>query len=91
MDNICEAERTLKRLLPLLEQAFSSQIAADQHAWLNFLHRLDAYFPKLFELYLKLYSQRYELFSTSRTCCTAWLRRPSNSQLICTNWKVVIT
>ncbi|MGB4594717.1 MAG: alpha-amylase family protein [Anaerolineaceae bacterium] len=62
MDHKSEAERTLKRLLPRLESAFATQIAADQLAWQNFIDRLQAHFPRLFNLYLKLYSQRYDLF-----------------------------
>lgn len=82
MDTLYEAKRTLKRLQPRLEQAFAAQIATDQAAWQSLLDRLDQHFPRLFELYLKLYSQRYDLFfhleSLLKSLAEAAFARPAD-------------
>ena len=54
------SKRALKRLLPRLEKELSHFIAADPTGWRVFSERLQKYFPSLFNLYLNLYSTRYD-------------------------------
>ena len=57
-----EAQRALSRLLGRIEKDFGAQIAADPAAWQRLLERLQAHFPRLFGLYLRLYGQRYDFY-----------------------------
>ena len=75
-----EAARSLSRLLPRLSKAYAQPIAADPPGWQTFTQRLEAHFPALFELYLELYSSRYDLFyHLEDLLCSlarAWFERP---------------
>ena len=77
---IRESNRTLKRLLPRLENELSSVIQADPDGWQTFLKRLDQYFPALFNLYLSLYRTRYDFFfhveNLLVSLANAWFQRP---------------
>ncbi len=57
-----EAQRSLERLLSRLENCFDDAIRADPLGWQDFLARLQLHFPRLFRLYYRLYSQRYDFF-----------------------------
>src|SRR6266508_2328099 len=57
-----ESKRALKRLLPRLEKELSNSISVDPTGWQVFSERLQKYFPSLFNLYLNLYSTRYDFF-----------------------------
>ena len=57
-----ETQLPLRRLLPRLEKELSVSISANPEAWQTFLHRLQNYFPLLFNLYLGLYGTRYDFF-----------------------------
>jgi amylosucrase len=54
-----EAERTLNRLLPRLEQTFASE---DTEAWTQFRERLDRHFGELFPRLALLYGHHYDFF-----------------------------
>ena len=77
-----ESQRTLRRLLPRLQQEFSDSISTDLKGWEEFDKRLQKHFTSLFQLYLALYSNRYDfffhledlLFSLAR----AWFQRPDD-------------
>lgn len=73
-----ESRRTLKRLLPRLEQAFMVQAGED---WPTFRLRLEQHFPTLFRLLLTLYGNRYDfLYHLEQTLAMAaqlWLERPA--------------
>ena len=77
-----ESQLTLRRLLPRLQQELSDSIASDPTGWDEFSERLQRHFPALFQLYLALYSNRYDfffhledlLFSLAR----AWFQRPAD-------------
>ncbi len=77
-----ESSRTLSRLVPRLKDSFATEIAADPQGWQTFLRRLNAHFPVLFELYLELYSTRYELFyhleDLLNSMAQAWFARPAD-------------
>ena len=60
-----EAKRALKRLLPRLEKELSNSISVDPTGWHVFSARLKKHFSALFDLYLDLYSTRYD-------CSSAW-------------------
>lgn len=55
-----EAERSLERLLPRLEQEFDGQLGT--HEWQVFQDRLYRHFDSLFNLLLKLYGNHYDFF-----------------------------
>jgi len=57
-----EAIRTLKRILPRLQQKFRTRIKKDPQGWQVFFERLTKNFPHLFELYLELYREHYDFF-----------------------------
>ena len=77
-----EASRTLSRLVPRLTDTYPTVIAADPQGWQTFLQRLNTHFPALFELYLALYSSRYDLFyhleDLLNSLACAWFARPAD-------------
>jgi amylosucrase len=77
-----ESSRTLSRLVPRLTDTYPAEIAADPQGWQTFLQRLNAHFPVLFELYLELYSSRYDLFyhleDLLKSLARAWFARPAD-------------
>ena len=77
-----EIQRTLRRLLPRVEAALSAHIAADPQGWEQFKQRLERHLPALFQLYLGLYSSRYDFFFHLEDLFTslarAWFERPAD-------------
>lgn len=75
-----EAERTLKRILPRIETTLARLIKADSKGWREFSSRLQKHFVTLFNLYLELYSARYDFFFYLEDLITslarAWFERP---------------
>ena len=57
-----KSKRSLQRLLPRLEKELTDSISADSQGWQEFVERIHKYFPLLFDLYLGLYSDRYDFF-----------------------------
>ena len=57
-----ESSRSLVRIIPRLEAALAAEIVADPQRWQTFVHRLDIYFPVLFQLYFDLYHTHYDFF-----------------------------
>ena len=57
-----ESKRALQRLLPRVEKDLATSISSDPKGWQEFNTRLQKYFPALFNLYLGLYSSRYDFF-----------------------------
>ena len=57
-----ETQRTLKRLLPRLEEQMKTQIAVDPQSWQVFSTRLRKHFPQLFRLYFDIYHDHYDFF-----------------------------
>ena len=74
-----QARLTLKRLLPRLNTQYASQ--AETGAWAAFTQRLETHFPRLFELLLTLYRDRYDFFyhleNILATAAKMWLARPT--------------
>jgi len=56
-----EADKTLKRILPRLEQTLQKEIAKEKN-WGEFKKRLQKNFISLFNLYAELYSEQYDFF-----------------------------
>jgi glycosidase len=56
------AQLSLQRLLPRLQARYAAQASADQAGWELFLQRLQAHFPRLFDLYYRLYATQYDFF-----------------------------
>ncbi len=77
-----EMDRSLKRLLPRLEQAFSRQIKRQPQEWKAFRRRLELNFPQLFRLYYQLYANRYDFFYFLEELLTltaqSWFERPAD-------------
>jgi len=57
-----ESRRTLKRILPRLQQTFHGEIERDPQGWQTLLKRFEEIFHHLFALYLELYRERYDFF-----------------------------
>jgi amylosucrase len=74
-----EAQNSLRRLLPRLTAKYAPQ--TDAATWHIFTQRLRQHFPRLFELLLNIYDQRYDmLYHLERTlevAAEAWLARPA--------------
>ena len=77
-----ETRRSLTRLLPRLQTALATQIAADPQAWEQFTKRLAEHYPALFKLYYDLYSTRYDFFyhleDLLLSLGRAWFARPED-------------
>jgi len=57
-----EARRTLDRLLPRVEDGFSTFKKRHPKAWAQFLSRVNEHFPRLFGILLHLYGGHYDFF-----------------------------
>ena len=72
-----QAQRSFDRLVPRLEERFSSAPPAD---WSPFRTRLEANFETLFDLLLHLYGDQYDFFyhleTILETAARMWLARP---------------
>jgi glycosidase len=77
-----ETRRSLNRLLPRVQSSLAEQIAADPQGWEQFKLRLRTHFPALFQLYLDLYTSRYDFFFHLEDLLIslghAWFNRPKD-------------
>ncbi len=77
-----EAQRTLARLLPRLQEKLTPHIENDPQGWQEFQTRLHQRFAPLFRLHLHLYGSRYDYFFHAEdlltTLARAWLARPAD-------------
>ena len=75
-----DAQRSLARLLPRLEQEFAAHVGTP--AWEAFLRRLDEHFPRLFYLLRELYGDQYDFFyhleRTLALAAQSWFDRPAD-------------
>ena len=75
------AQITFQRLLPRLEQRFSSQASAHPREWAAFIARLKRHFPRLFHLLFSLYSSQYDFYyhleELLASMASSWLERPA--------------
>ena len=75
-----EAQRSLNRLIPRLEDTFAENIVSDPKGWQVFLARLNEHFSTLFRLYFRLYHTRYDFFYHLEdlvvSLAKAWFARP---------------
>jgi len=74
-----QARLSLKRLLPRLSAQFAE---ADPEQWAAFTRRLDAHFPRLFNLLVTLYGAHYDFFyhleNILAIAARSWLARPAD-------------
>lgn len=77
-----EARRSLERLMPRLESRFDDERRANLQDWGQFIARLQDHFPRLFRLYYRLYSHRYDFFfhleNLLMVLADGWLQRPDD-------------
>ncbi|MGQ0601994.1 MAG: amylosucrase [Anaerolineales bacterium] len=75
-----EAEVSLRRLMPRLEARYAHQL--DAPTWQTFTQRLEAHYPRLFELLCTIYQTRYDLLyhleRTLEVAAETWLARPAD-------------
>jgi amylosucrase len=57
-----ESQKTIKRLLPRVEERLKEKIAKDPQGWQIFSTRLQKHFPQLFKLYFDIYHEQYDFF-----------------------------
>lgn len=75
-----ESRRTIKRILPRIEQALKRSITKDPQVWGQFRARLEKNFSSLLALYADVYGDRYDFFYHLEDLVTSmarsWLDRP---------------
>ena len=78
--NQAEANKSLERILPRIQQEFNKEMIADPESWQQFESRLRSGFGPLFSIYHDLYHQRYDFFyhleELVRVLVENWLQRP---------------
>lgn len=76
-----EAQKTLERIIPRLEQNLQKEIAKEK-SWGQFKTRLQKNFIQLFKLYAELYSDQYDFFYHLEdliiSISKSWLNRPDD-------------
>jgi len=81
-----ESNRTLKRILPRLQQRFRVEIDQDTHGWQDFTKRLTRNFQILFSQYLELYQGQYDLFFHLEdllvSMAAAWFSRSNDLRIL---------
>ena len=77
-----ESQKTIKRLLPRMEERLKEKIAKDPQGWQVFSTRLQKYFPQLFKLYFDIYHEQYDFFFHLEdlivSLALAWFARPAD-------------
>ncbi len=80
------AARSLERLLPRLKERYRDFVRQQPHEWQAFIIRLEAHFPRLFNLLLPLYGSQYDFFYHLETLLNlladAWINRPADLKKI---------
>ena len=75
-----EANKSLHRILPRVEQTLKKNISKDRQGWSQFTARLHKNFPALFHLYFEIYKDRYDFFYHLEDLLTSiarsWFSRP---------------
>ncbi|MCE1255162.1 MAG: alpha-glucosidase C-terminal domain-containing protein [Anaerolineae bacterium] len=74
------AARSLKRLMPKLEEHFREFVGSHPDAWQDYKARLNVHFYTLFEIMLHLYGNQYDFFYHLEmlliSMTQAWIERP---------------
>ena len=74
-----EAQKSLARLLPRLEDRFTGLITDQTQQWSLFRQHLETHFPRLFKILLRLYGDRYDFFfhleALVQLMAESWLKR----------------
>ena len=77
-----ESQKTIKRLLPRMEERLKEKIAKDPQGWRVFSTRLQKHFPQLFKLYFDIYHEQYDFFFHLEdlvvSLASAWFARPAD-------------
>ncbi|MCA2001178.1 MAG: alpha-glucosidase C-terminal domain-containing protein [Chloroflexi bacterium] len=75
-----QAQKSLQRILPRVEQALKKNILKDPQGWEQFTARLHKNFPALFALYLQIYHGQYDFFfhleDLATSVARSWFSRP---------------
>ena len=86
LSTLTPAGRSYARLLPRLASRFVEFSAAHPAEWQEFDDRLQANFPRLFELLLTLYGQQYDFFYHLEellvSLAEAWIARPAEMKTL---------
>ena len=81
-----EALRSLERLIPRLEEAFSSYRAQNPEHWTSFLKRLKRHFIPIFIILVRVYGDRYDFFFHLEILLTtiteAWVQRSDDLKIL---------
>ena len=74
-----ETQKSLARLFPRLVDQFVDQISEQPKQWAQFTQRMEAHFPRLFKLLLRLYGDRYDFYfhleALTQLLAKSWLER----------------
>jgi len=77
-----ESKKSLERLIPRLNDRFSTFRKSHPEAWKLYIRRIQTHFPSLFSILVDLYSQRYDFFFYFESLLTeitkAWIDRPGD-------------
>lgn len=75
-----EARKSLRRILPRVEEKLTREISADPKGWKEFNTRLETHFPALFLLYFEIYRGNYDFFfhleDLILSIASSWFARP---------------
>ena len=79
LDPAREADQTLARIQPRLDKDFAGLASQHPEHWVDFQTRLKDHFPRLFQLLLRLYGNRYDFYyhleSLVRLIAQSWMER----------------
>jgi hypothetical protein len=74
-----EGRRALARLLPRIEERYAALLG--QEEWADFRRRLETHYPRLFDLLVRLYGSRFDLYyhleELLALCAQSRLERPA--------------
>jgi len=77
-----ESKKSLERLIPRLNDRFSTFRKSHPEAWKLYIRRIQTHFPSLFSILVDLYGQRYDFFFYFESLLTeitkAWIDRPGD-------------
>ena len=75
-----QIDTSFARILPRLQKKYEPNIDQQPAEWATFLRRLREYFPRLFDLYYRLYSGHYDFFyhleDLLELLANNWFQRP---------------
>lgn len=86
MDMQYQAQFTYERLLPRLQNRYQTYAISHMEDWNLFIHRLEFYFPKLFNnlypLYGEIYDAIYFIEELFYAMAESWINRPKDLKIL---------